>query len=189
LSEDELVRLAKDGDPAAVNALWRRSEPSIRGAARQVLKNPYDCDDVVSESYFHFSGAIDRYRGVGAWRSYIRAIGRNQAVKFIKEQVKIREVEGTSLELVEGTSLELIEAEPIAEAPWEPQDPRVIAMLEEIDKGGVSEFTAFSLTKIDGISAKQAAEEMGISEKEVRRQSRQTRARLRRELGSGPKGA
>lgn len=60
LSDGDLVRLARDGDPVAFRLLVERHQPMVRARARWLCANPSDVDDVVQESFLHAFIALDR---------------------------------------------------------------------------------------------------------------------------------
>lgn len=60
LSDGDLVRLARDGDPVAFRLLVERHQPMVRARARWLCANPSDVDDVVQESFLHALIALDR---------------------------------------------------------------------------------------------------------------------------------
>jgi RNA polymerase sigma-70 factor (ECF subfamily) len=51
ISDGDLVRLARDGDPVAFRLLVERHQPTARARARRLCPNPSDVDDVVQESF------------------------------------------------------------------------------------------------------------------------------------------
>jgi RNA polymerase sigma-70 factor, ECF subfamily len=60
LSDGDLVRLARDGDPVAFRLLVERHQPMVRARARWLCANPSDVDDVAQESFLHAFIALDR---------------------------------------------------------------------------------------------------------------------------------
>ena len=60
LSDGDLVRLARDGDPVAFRLLVERHQPMVRARARWLCPNHSDVDDVAQESFLHAFIALDR---------------------------------------------------------------------------------------------------------------------------------
>ena len=60
LSDGDLVRLARDGDPVAFRLLVERHQPMVRARASWLCANPSDVDDAVQESFLHAFIALDR---------------------------------------------------------------------------------------------------------------------------------
>ena len=51
VSDGELARLARGGDPVAFRLLVERHQPMVRARARQLSPDPGDVDDIVQESF------------------------------------------------------------------------------------------------------------------------------------------
>jgi RNA polymerase sigma-70 factor (ECF subfamily) len=62
VSDGDLVRLARDGDPVAFRLLVERHQPMARARARRLCANPSDVDDVVQESFLQAFIALDQLR-------------------------------------------------------------------------------------------------------------------------------
>jgi RNA polymerase sigma factor (sigma-70 family) len=70
VSDGDLARLARGGDPVAFRLLVERHQPMVRARARSLCANPSDVDDVVQESFLQAYLALDRLREpdrFGAW--------------------------------------------------------------------------------------------------------------------------
>ena len=62
VSDGDLARLARGGDPVAFRLLVERHEPMVRARARQLAPDPGDVDDIVQESFLQAFLALDRLR-------------------------------------------------------------------------------------------------------------------------------
>jgi RNA polymerase sigma-70 factor (ECF subfamily) len=62
ISDGDLVRLARDGDPVAFRLIVERYQPMARTRARRLSPNPSDVDDIVQESFLQAFLALDRLR-------------------------------------------------------------------------------------------------------------------------------
>jgi RNA polymerase sigma-70 factor (ECF subfamily) len=60
VTDGDLVRLARHGDPVALRLLVERHQPMVRARAARLCANPSDVDDVVQESFLQALIAIDR---------------------------------------------------------------------------------------------------------------------------------
>jgi hypothetical protein len=62
VSDGDLARLARDGDPVAFRLLVERHQPMVRARARQLAPDPRDVDDIMQESFLQAFIRLDRLR-------------------------------------------------------------------------------------------------------------------------------
>ena len=74
ISDGDLVRLARDGDPAAFRLLVERHLPMARARAARLCPQPGDADDAVQDAFLQAFLALDRLRDPGRFR---RLAGRH----------------------------------------------------------------------------------------------------------------
>jgi RNA polymerase sigma factor (sigma-70 family) len=77
LSDGDLVRLARDGDPVAFRLLVERHQPAVRARARRLCPNPSDVDDTVQESFLQAFVALDRLREPDRFAGWLAGIVLN----------------------------------------------------------------------------------------------------------------
>ena len=77
ISDGDLVRLARDGDPAAFRLLVERYQPMARARARSLGPPPGDVDDIVQESFLQAFIALDRLRDPGRFAAWLAGIVLN----------------------------------------------------------------------------------------------------------------
>ena len=65
ISDGDLVRLARDGDPAAFRLLVERHLPMARARAARLCPQPEDADDAVQDAFLQAFIALDRLRDRG----------------------------------------------------------------------------------------------------------------------------
>jgi RNA polymerase sigma-70 factor (ECF subfamily) len=77
VSDGDLARLARDGDPAAFRLLVERHQPMVRARARQLASDPGDVDDIVQESFLQAFLALDRLRDPDRFAGWLAGIVLN----------------------------------------------------------------------------------------------------------------
>jgi RNA polymerase sigma factor (sigma-70 family) len=77
LSDGDLVRLARDGDPVAFRILVERHQTAARARARRLCPNPSDVDDTVQESFLQAFVALDRLREPDRFAGWLAGIVLN----------------------------------------------------------------------------------------------------------------
>ena len=74
LSDGDLARLARGGDPMAFRLLVERHQAMVRARARQLGPDPGDVDDIVQESFLQAFLALDRLRDPDRFAGWLAGI-------------------------------------------------------------------------------------------------------------------
>ena len=74
VSDGDLARLARGGDPVAFRLLVERHQPMVRARARQLAPDPGDVDDIVQESFLQAFLALDRLRDPDRFAGWLAGI-------------------------------------------------------------------------------------------------------------------
>ena len=77
VSDGDLARLARGGDPVAFRLLVERHQPMVRARARQLAPDPGDVDDIVQESFLQAFLALDRLRDPDRFAGWLAGIVLN----------------------------------------------------------------------------------------------------------------
>jgi len=77
VSDGDLARLARDGDPVAFRLLVERHQPMVRSRARGLCANPSDVDDIVQESFLQAFLGLDRLRDPDRFAGWLAGIVLN----------------------------------------------------------------------------------------------------------------
>jgi len=77
IGDGDLVRLARDGDPAAFRLLVERHLPMARARAARLCPQPDDADDAVQDAFLQAFIALDRLRDPGRFASWLGGILTN----------------------------------------------------------------------------------------------------------------
>jgi RNA polymerase sigma-70 factor (ECF subfamily) len=74
VSDGDLARLARGGDPVAFRLLVERHQAMVRARARQLGPSPGDVDDIVQESFLQAFLALDRLQDPDRFASWLAGI-------------------------------------------------------------------------------------------------------------------
>ncbi len=74
IPDGDLVRLARDGDPAAFRLLVERHLPMARARAARLCPQPDDADDAVQESFLQAFIALGRLRDPDRFAGWLGGI-------------------------------------------------------------------------------------------------------------------
>jgi RNA polymerase sigma-70 factor, ECF subfamily len=77
IGDGDLVRLARDGDPAAFRLLVERHLPMARARAARLCPQPGDADDAVQDAFLHAFLALDRLRDPDRFAGWLGGIVAN----------------------------------------------------------------------------------------------------------------
>ena len=77
IPDGDLVRLARDGDPAAFRLLVERHLPMARARAARLCPQPDDADDAVQDAFLQAFIALDRLRDPGRFAGWLGGIVAN----------------------------------------------------------------------------------------------------------------
>src|SRR5690348_4776926 len=77
VSDGDLVRLARDGDPAAFRLLVERHLPMARARAARLCPRPDDADDAVQDAFLQAFIGLDRLRDPGRFAGWLGGILTN----------------------------------------------------------------------------------------------------------------
>jgi RNA polymerase sigma-70 factor, ECF subfamily len=74
IADGDLVRLARDGDPAAFRLLVERHLPMARARAARLCSQPDDADDAVQDAFLQAFIALDRLRAPDRFAGWLSGI-------------------------------------------------------------------------------------------------------------------
>jgi RNA polymerase sigma-70 factor (ECF subfamily) len=88
--EAALIRRILDGESALYPELLRDHELVLRRQVSRIVKNPADADDVMQETRWKALRNLARFRGESSFRSWLVAIGLNEARMIYRYQERSR---------------------------------------------------------------------------------------------------
>ena len=77
IPDGDLVRLARDGDPAAFRLLVEQHLPMARARAARLCAQPGDADDAVQDAFLQAFIGLDRLRDPGRFAGWLSGIVAN----------------------------------------------------------------------------------------------------------------
>lgn len=100
LIEEQLLRIAKK-DKEALSYVYNQTKTSVYGFALSILKNPYDAEDVLQETYITIYSAADKYEPQGKPLAWIFTIAKNLCFMKLREGKKMAEWSEEKFEKIE----------------------------------------------------------------------------------------
>lgn len=163
-ADAELVADARGRNEIAVRELIRRNNQRLFRAARAVLRNDAEAEDVVQETYVKAFTRLESFEGKAAFSTWLTRIALNEAIGRKRRRRPTTEIE--AVEAAQKGGAELIPF-PGAGRPLSPEgqtaqgEMRVI--LEELVDGLPETFrVVFVLREIEDLSTEAVADYLGI---------------------------
>jgi len=183
----ELVRRAKAGDLTAFEVLIARHERRVYSLAMRILRHEQDAEDVTQQAFLSVVEHLDRFRGDSSFSTWLLRIAAHAALKIIRKR---KGLDMVSLEEATEPS-ESSDTIPHPEfiADWR-QSPKQLVETREIQRL-LDEALAlldekhrmvFLLRDVEGLSVKETAEALGLSESNTKMRLLRARLQLREQL-------
>lgn len=187
LQDAELVERAKLGDVEAFEELTNRYERRIYTLAMRVLGNQHDAEDVTQQTFLSALEHLADFRGDSSFATWLFRIATNAALKILRKRRGLNTISlEQSTEPQEGTDT-IPHPEYIAD--WR-QTPDALAQRAEtrrVLEEALSELDekhrlVFLLRDVEGLSIKETAEALGLTEANVKVRLLRARLQLREKL-------
>ncbi len=174
LPEHEFLDRARAGDAAALDELLARHEARIYRFGMQMCRDPEDAKDVMQETLLAMARRVGEFRGSSSLSTWLYAIARNACIKKRRKR---------ALEPSRECSLEdaAAEVEAVSDPGKTPEDAVASARVTRAVRDAIASLApmyreALVLRDVEGLSAPEVAEVLGINVRAVK--SRLHRARL-----------
>jgi len=183
----ELVHRAKAGELDAFEALTNRYEQRVYGLAIRMLRQEQDAEDVTQQTFLSVLENLEGFRGESSFSTWVLRIASHAALKIIRKRKGLNTV---SLE--EATEpAEDFNSVPHPEfiADWR-QSPEHLVERNEVRRLLDDALTrldekqrlVFLLRDVEGLSVRETAEALGLSEGNVKVRLLRARLQLREDL-------
>lgn len=184
--ERELIRSAKAGDLGAFEELVRRHERRIYGLARRLTGSEADAQDVTQQAFLSAIEGLATFREESSFGTWLATIAAHAAMKILRKR-KGLPVESLDRATDPGTDGEIPHPEYIAD--WRDTPDRLAQQAEThalLDRA-IAELdpahrAVFLLRDAEGLSVRETAAALGISEANVKVRLMRARLKLRERL-------
>ena len=186
-NDEELIRRAKAGDIDAFEQLTEKYESKIYSLAMRILQNIYDAEDVTQQTFLNVIENLKNFRGDSTFYTWIMRIATYAALKIIRKR---KGLDTVSLEQATEPNKENDEIpHPEYIADWKENPSDLVNKKEtmQIIEQALAELDenyrlVFLLRDVEGLSVKETAEILGISEANVKVRLLRARLQLREKL-------
>jgi RNA polymerase sigma-70 factor (ECF subfamily) len=187
VSDAQLVALAKTGDPVAFEDLVHRHERAVYSLARRILPNEQDAEDVTQQAFLNALEHLAGFREEASFKTWLLRIATHAALKVIRKR---KGLDFVSLEEATEAS-EHLDSIPHPEyiADWRQSPEQLVARNETrrlLDEALVQldekHRLVFLLRDVEGMSVKETADTLGLSDSNVKVRLLRARLQLREHL-------
>jgi RNA polymerase sigma-70 factor (ECF subfamily) len=183
----ELVRRAQAGELDAFEALANRYERRVYALALRMLRHQQDAEDVTQQTFLSALENLGGFRGDASFATWLLRIATHAALKVIRKQ---KGLDTVSLEEAteEADGYDTIpHPEYIADWRYSPeqlvQKNEIQRLLDEaLAKLDEKHRLVFLLRDVEGLSVKETAEALGLSETNTKVRLLRARLQLREQL-------
>ena len=183
----ELVRLAKTGELDAFETLTNRYEQRVYGLAMRMLRQEQDAEDVTQQTFLSVLENLEEFRGEASFSTWVLRIASHAALKIIRKRKGLNTV---SLEEATEPSDDFNSVpHPEFIADWR-QSPEHLVERNEVRRLLDNALTrldekhrlVFLLRDVEGLSVRETAEALELSEGNVKVRLLRARLQLREDL-------
>lgn len=188
LTDEQIVTRVLAGEPALYELLMRRYNQRLFRAARAVVKDDAEAEDVMQDAYVRAWFHLAQFKAEAKFSSWITRIAINEALARLRRTGRL-----TDLELVENADPASLPMPTGAPGPEQEAFTGELKRLLEtsIEALPIASRAAFVLRHVEGLSTTETAECLEISEQALKTRLHRARTLLREELFSrvGPAAA
>jgi RNA polymerase sigma-70 factor (ECF subfamily) len=182
LGDAELAALARQGDGAAFRAIMQRHNRRLYRAARAVLHDDAEAEDVVQEAYVRAFAALGDFRGDSSLATWLTRIALNEALGRLRRRRPTVEIETFDARPeARVIPFPLMSPDMNPEQAAARQDVR--RLLERAIDGLPEPFrVVFVLRDVEELSIEETAAQLGLRPETVKTRLHRARRRLREAL-------
>jgi RNA polymerase sigma-70 factor, ECF subfamily len=186
-SDHELVQRAKTGDLDAFDTLITRHERRVYGLAMRMLRHEQDAEDVTQQTFLSVLENLDGFRGEASFSTWLLRIATHAALKIVRKRQGLDVI--SLEESTEPAQNSDIIPHPEYIADWR-QSPEELVTRRETQRlldealGRLDEKhrLIFLLRDVEGLSIKETADALGLSEANTKVRLLRARLQLREQL-------
>jgi RNA polymerase sigma-70 factor, ECF subfamily len=179
LSDEQVVRQVIDGQTALFELLMRRNNGRVYRAARAIVRDEAEAEDVMQQAYVNAYTHLGQFTGRARFATWLTRIAMYEALGRIRRRARVTEIES----MADGGDGGVV----LQDRGPNPERQAFIGELRRTLEGGVDALpeayrSVFVLRDVEGLTTAETAECLGLSEDVVKTRLVRARAQLRRQL-------
>jgi RNA polymerase sigma-70 factor (ECF subfamily) len=178
LSDVDVVRRVVDGETALFEVLMRRHNERVYRAARAIVRDEAEAEDVMQQAYVSAYANLRQFHGAAQFSTWLTRIAINEAIARVRRKGRYDPLDEDRL----GAEEPMFER--LAQNPEQQAFAGELHRLLEraIDQLPDGMRAVFMLRDVEGMSTAETATAMGVSEDVIKTRLSRARMRLRRML-------
>jgi RNA polymerase sigma-70 factor (ECF subfamily) len=182
LQDGEIVRRVRAGDRALFEILMRRHNQQIYRAARAIVKDESEVEDVMQQAYINAYTHLDQFEERSQFSTWLTRIAVNEAIAR-------RQKRRTVLSMTENVDERGADAVEMTSSQPTPEHQAYARELQQVLEEAVDELpetyrAVFMLREIEGLSTSETGQGLGLGEEAVKTRLHRARAMIRRSVTS-----
>ena len=192
LDDMALVDLARHRNELAIRTIVRRHNQRLFRAARAILRNDGDAEDVVQASYVKAFTHLESFRGEAQLSTWLTRIALNEALGRVRRQRPTTGIEQIDIESQRGGAQVI--AFPTIQTPLDPETEMSRMEVRHLLEHAVEELptlfrAVFVLRDIEGLSIEETALQLALKPETVKTRLHRARRLLRTAIEAQMSGA
>ena len=178
-SDEEIAQRVLDGDKSLFEVLMRRHNERIYRAARAIVRNDREAEDVMQQAYVNAYVHLRQFDGRASFATWLTRIAINEALARVRRSHRYEPLEPAFEPAPEGRMNPTSIPDPERQAMT-----RELAGILEVAIDGLPDRVreVFVLREVQGLDTAETAQSLGISADAVKTRLSRAKAALRREL-------
>lgn len=176
LSDEEVVARVIGGETALFEILLRRHNERIYRAARAILRDDSEAEDVMQQAYVNAYTHLRQFDGRAQFATWLTKIAVHEALARVRRRGRYEPLEDSFVET-------LMPIQPSPDPERQAFARELGALLESaVDRLGDGYREVFVLRQVEGLSTSETAQALDVSEDVVKTRLSRARAALQRDL-------
>ena len=177
LPDDQIVSQVLDGQTALFEILMRRYNERVYRAARAIVRDEQEAEDVMQQAYVNAYAHLRQFDGRARFSTWLTRIAVNEALARVRRDGRYQPFDD------ERSNVETMTTEAAPDPERQAFTGELRALLEwAIDSLSDGAREAFVLRDVEGLSTLEAADILGVSEDVIKTRLSRARSALRRML-------
>lgn len=176
LSDEQIVSRILDGETPLFEVLMRRHNERVYRAARAILRDEREAEDVMQEAYVNAYTHLAQFDGRARFSTWLTKIAVHEALARVRRQRRYEPLDEAPLERVMSTT-----------STSNPERQTFGSELGQLIESAVDNLAdgyreVFMLRQVQGMSTAETAQVLGVSEDVVKTRFSRARHALQRDL-------
>jgi RNA polymerase sigma-70 factor (ECF subfamily) len=179
LSDEQVVAQVLDGQTALFEVLMRRHNEQIYRAARAILRDEREAEDVMQQAYVNAYANLRQFDRRAKFSTWLTRIAVNEALARARRRGRYQPLDEERTPGAEAQMARIETPDPERQAFTREVSALLEAAVDSLPDGHRE---VFMLRDVEGLSTSETAESLGVSDDVVKTRLSRARAALRRAL-------